>query len=158
MTVLSQPVAVALRIGATLDHLGIDWYVGGSVASSLYGIPRATQDLDLVADIKLGQAQALVDTLGDDFYADVDLVLEAIRRRASFNVLDMQTATKIDIFVPRRDPRARITMLRRQRHRARADEGATLPVASPEDVVLASSTGTATVGTSPRDSGWMSSG
>ncbi len=137
MTVLAQPVAVALRIGATLDHLGIDWYVGGSVASSLYGIPRATQDLDLVAEIRLGQAQALADALGDDFYADVDLIIEAIRRRASFNILDMQTATKVDIFVPRRDPRARITMLRRQRHAARAEGSATLPVASPEDVILA---------------------
>lgn len=136
MTVLSQPVAVALRIGAALDSLGIDWYVGGSVASSLHGIPRATQDVDLVADIRFDQAQALVHALGEDFYADVDLVIEAIRRRSSFNILDMQTATKVDIFVPRREPRARITMQRRQHHETRSDGSASLPIASPEDVIL----------------------
>lgn len=54
MNDLTEPLAIAVRVGATLDALGIDWLVGGSVASSIHGIPRATQDIDIVADLSPG--------------------------------------------------------------------------------------------------------
>lgn len=47
---LSEPVLVVAEIAHVFDALGIRYVVGGSVASSLYGIPRATQDFDLIAD------------------------------------------------------------------------------------------------------------
>lgn len=34
------------------NKLGVAYYIGGSVASSVYGTARATLDVDLVADIK----------------------------------------------------------------------------------------------------------
>ncbi len=46
---LSEPILVVATIARIFDALGIRYLVGGSVASSLYGIPRATQDVDLVA-------------------------------------------------------------------------------------------------------------
>ena len=36
----------------TLEVLSIPYYISGSIASSLYGMARATMDVDLVADIK----------------------------------------------------------------------------------------------------------
>ena len=33
------------------DELSIPYYIGGSVASSVYGMARATMDIDIVADI-----------------------------------------------------------------------------------------------------------
>jgi hypothetical protein len=41
---LSEPVEVTLLVAEIFEHLGIPYLVGGSLASSLYGIPRATQD------------------------------------------------------------------------------------------------------------------
>jgi hypothetical protein len=38
-------------------------YVGGSVAGSVYGIPRATQDVDPVADIRIAHVDALTSAL-----------------------------------------------------------------------------------------------
>jgi hypothetical protein len=51
---LSEPVLVVAKLAGVFDALKIRYVVGGSVASSVYGIPRATQDVDLVADISSG--------------------------------------------------------------------------------------------------------
>ena len=46
---LSEPLQVVAQVVRALDQLDIPYVVGGSLASSIYGIPRATQDVDLVA-------------------------------------------------------------------------------------------------------------
>jgi len=55
---LSEPVVVVAKLASVFDGLKIRYVVGGSVASSIYGIPRATQDVDLVAEIKLPHVEA----------------------------------------------------------------------------------------------------
>ena len=45
---------------------GITYYIGGSVASSAYGIARATMDVDLVANIEISQVDDLVKSLKAD--------------------------------------------------------------------------------------------
>ena len=65
---LGEPILVVARIVATLDELVIPYVVGGSLASSVYGIPRATQDVDLVADLNLEQVDAFTASLVADFY------------------------------------------------------------------------------------------
>jgi hypothetical protein len=46
-----EPLQVALRVTQTLDDLGVPYLIGGSIASALYGEPRATMDADIVADL-----------------------------------------------------------------------------------------------------------
>ncbi len=41
-------VAAIAPVVAVFEQLGIEYYIGGSVGSSAYGIPRATFDVDLV--------------------------------------------------------------------------------------------------------------
>ncbi len=48
---LTEPVQITQRIVQEFEGLKIQYYVGGSLASSLHGIPRATQDVDIIADI-----------------------------------------------------------------------------------------------------------
>ncbi len=36
-----------------LNELSISYYIGGSIASSVFGLPRSTMDIDIVADIKI---------------------------------------------------------------------------------------------------------
>ena len=50
---LSEPLLVVARLARTFEDLAIRYAVGGSLASSLYGFPCATQDVDLVAEIEL---------------------------------------------------------------------------------------------------------
>jgi len=57
---LGEPIEVTQRIAQTFELLDIPYLVGGSLASSLHGIPRATQDVDIVADINPNQVVSLV--------------------------------------------------------------------------------------------------
>lgn len=96
---LSEPILVVAQIVNAFDTLGVEYVVGGSLASSVYGIPRATQDVDLVAKMNAAHAEPLARLLRSDFYVDVDMILDAVRRRASFNVIHLATMFKADVFV-----------------------------------------------------------
>ena len=82
-----------------LDRLGIAWYVGGSVASTVHGRFRATNDVDMIADLRAEHAEALRVALDADHYVDEDSIRDAVRRQSSFNLLHFGTGLKIDVFV-----------------------------------------------------------
>jgi len=50
--VIADPIQLAQKIVSILLPLNIPYVVGGSVASSLLGENRSTQDLDLVIDLE----------------------------------------------------------------------------------------------------------
>ncbi|HEX6276939.1 MAG TPA: hypothetical protein VFZ53_28055, partial [Polyangiaceae bacterium] len=99
MSLDAEPVEVTLRVVGELERLGIEYLVGGSLASSVHGRPRATQDVDIVARIAGAQVDALVAALSNDFYVDADMIRDAIRRRGSFNVVHLESMLKVDVFV-----------------------------------------------------------
>ena len=94
-------LAAITPIVEALEELGIPYHIGGSVASSLYGLPRLTIDADLVADIRMEHVRPLVRQLETDYYIDEDMIRDAIRRQSSFNVIHQDTILKVDIFIPK---------------------------------------------------------
>lgn len=126
---------VALRVIRILEDLGAPAWIGGSLASSMFGIPRATQDADIVADLRDEMVQPLVEGLGDDFYADSQRIADGVERRSSFNVIYLPTMFKVDIFVLGRDPRS-LKELERRRSVEIGEARVRIPVTSPEDVVI----------------------
>ncbi|MGI9060222.1 MAG: hypothetical protein ACR2H5_16780 [Ktedonobacteraceae bacterium] len=48
------------------DQLGIAYYIGDSVSSSLHGMARQSQDVDVIADIRPDQVRSLVQALQSD--------------------------------------------------------------------------------------------
>lgn len=133
---LSEVVEVTLEVAAILDRLGAPWLVGGSLASSLHGVPRSTQDVDFVADLRPEHVEPLVAEAGEDFYADAAMIRDAIVRRGSFNLLHYGANFKIDVFVAAHEPLARSEMSRRERVRVREEPPGELWVASAEDIIL----------------------
>lgn len=133
---LADPIAVTLFIAAHLDRLGIRYCVGGSLASSLHGVPRATQDVDLVAELGAEHVSPLVDALRDTFYVDADMIHEALARCTCFNVIHLDTMFKVDVFVREDGAWAREEMKRRQTKQVTATPAQSLVVASAEDIVL----------------------
>lgn len=124
-----------VSIGVALDTLGVTWAIGGSVASSVHGEPRATNDVDVVAALDEQQARELTRLLGSDFYADPEMAAEAVSKRGSFNVIDQRSFIKVDVFVPKRGPLGD-GQLRRAIRVELVAAAAPLPVLAPEDVVL----------------------
>ena len=134
---LSEPVIIVARLARVFDTLGIRYLVGGSFASSLYGIPRATQDVDLVADVQLVHVEALMGALMTDFYIDAEMIREAVRRRASFNVIHLATMFKADVFVLKSDSWSRGEMGRARTETLDVPDGpVAVRFASPEDTLL----------------------
>jgi len=128
-------IAITLRLASVCEQLGIRYLVGGSLASSLHGFPRATQDVDLVLEIGQDDVAAFVNSLRDDFYLDEEAIRDAIDRRTSFNLIDLQSYFKADVFVARDDEPARLQMARSHRYSLGDEPGHELVVASPEDVI-----------------------
>lgn len=93
-----DPTIAFERLIAVLRQLGIRFAVAGSLASGIHSMPRATGDVDIIAELTLAQVDAFCDALRQGFYADADMIKEALRRRASFNVLHYESAYKFDIF------------------------------------------------------------
>lgn len=134
---LPDPVAVAGMIGRQLEKLGVPYVVGGSFASSLHGEPRSTNDVDIVADLDEPTVRLFVHSLGEDFYADASVATEAVRAAGSFNIVHIESAVKVDIFVAGSDPLDRERLRRRRRIVVGAiGNQATLYVDTAEDVVL----------------------
>lgn len=134
---LSEPVLVVAELARVFDALGIRYVVGGSVASSLYGIPRATQDVDLVADVRLSHVEALTTALGGRFYVDAEMIRDAIKTRSSFNVVHLATMFKADVFIMQGDLWSREEMTRARPEEVDVPDGKVIiRFASPEDTLL----------------------
>jgi len=124
---------VALDVGRQLDALGITWLVGGSVASSILGEPRATADVDLIADLRGRHVGPLFAALIDTYYIDEDAAKAAVQTRGAFNVIQLASMTKVDIYCSADEPLAREELARRIFIEV---EGQRLPCATAEDIIL----------------------
>ncbi|HEV3049709.1 MAG TPA: hypothetical protein VGX50_05335 [Longimicrobium sp.] len=120
----------------TFDSLGVEYVIGGSIASSIYGIPRATQDVDVIADLREEHIPAFVAALRDDFYLDEPAVRDAVRRRSTFNVIHLHTMFKVDVFVAKDDAATTQELARGQPYVPPEIPDARIALASPEDVVV----------------------
>jgi len=136
LTALDEILEITLYVTQTLERLGVPYLVGGSLASSLHGTPRATQDVDLVAELRLQHVPALVAALEETFYVDHEMIRDAIRRRSSFNVIHLETMFKVDVFILKDDPASRQEMERRQVYRVLDNPPRDLVIASAEDIIL----------------------
>jgi hypothetical protein len=134
---LAEPIAVTMVVTDALEALGVKYAIGGSLASAVHGVVRATMDADLVADLRMEHAEPLAQALGDAFYADVEMMRDAIRRHASFNLIHLNTTFKVDVFVAK--PRAfdHSQLARRQLHLLSEDPQVHAYVTSAEDIILA---------------------
>lgn len=133
---LSEPVAVTMLVIEALETLGVPYLIGGSLASAVHGLVRATMDADLVADLRLDYAEPLARILGDTFYMDVEAIRDAIRCRSSFNVIHLETMFKVDIFVSKQRSFDQAQFERRTGQVVATDPERTVYVASAEDTIL----------------------
>ena len=118
-----------------LERLQIPYMLVGSMASSVYGEPRLTQDIDIVIAPSMPQLDALCDAFpSSDFYVSRESARQALRSRSQFNILDPSSANKIDFMIAKSDAWAAEQLARRERMRLLPDlEGF---AARPEDVIL----------------------
>jgi hypothetical protein len=111
---LPDAIEIALTVTRALTELGIPYLIGGSMASIVHGIPRLTQDIDLVADLREEHVKPLAAKFGADFYLDEQTIYRAIRARRSFNLIFLEKMFKVDVFIPQEDAWSKEEMQRRE--------------------------------------------
>ncbi len=83
---------------SALEVAGVRYAVGGSWASTAFGEPRFTNDVDVLADFTEESLDRFLSSLPKTFYADPEEALNAVRLGRSFNVIYMPMAFKFDFF------------------------------------------------------------
>ena len=129
--------ALAELLGA-LAELKIPYFIGGSVASGNFGLPRQTNDVDVIADVTPQTASSLCQKNSTTFYADAIDAAAAVRNGRAFNVIHLQSAYKFDIFPVADNPYARTELSRAREIQSSIPglEQLRFPVCSAEDTVL----------------------
>jgi hypothetical protein len=102
----------------------------------VYGIARSTLDADLVADLQYGQITPFVARLGDAYYLDERAIIDAVQRRASFNLIHLDTMIKVDVFILKTHAFDQAAFQRTRQAALDKTDPRVFPLDSPEDVVL----------------------
>ena len=132
----TEPLQVLRRVIASLEALGIRYMLAGSFASSLHGLPRFTQDADLIVDLYPSRLDAFAQVFASDFYVDRGLIWQALERRTSFNIIHLESSFKVDFFVLGGSNFSREEFSRRALRQIDPQSGFEAYVQAPEDAVL----------------------
>lgn len=105
---------VVVHVIAILDDIGLEYMIAGSFASNYHGVPRMTQDADIVVDARGPTILALVERLAPDFYVSEDAARQAVRTRGMFNAIHLDTGFKVDVILKKSRPFSDAELARRQ--------------------------------------------
>ena len=130
-------IAAIKPVVKAFEKLGVLYYIGGSVASSAYGIARATMDVDMVSNLKPDHVHSLVEMLESSYYIDEEIILDAIRRHSTFNLIHLETMLKVDIFIMKDSPYHKESLKRRKKDVLDEEQGKLeFYLVSPEDIII----------------------
>lgn len=134
---ISAEIIAAIRpVTIAFEQLGVPYLIGGSVASSIYGVARSTLDADLMADLKPEQVSTFIALLEADYYISEPAVRDALARHSSFNLIHYDTMVKVDVFIPKGQPFDQSSLKRKQPTQIDKSDTQFFQVASPEDIIL----------------------
>jgi hypothetical protein len=132
----SKGLTVLENFVNTLEQFGIAYAIGGSMASSIYGNVRFTQDADITVEPFDNLAEKLIDSLKNEYYVSEQAVHQALRQKGSFNAIHIESAFKIDIFIQKDTAFEKQLVARRKLLKLSDMLDKSFSVVSPEDIIL----------------------
>ncbi len=124
-----------LSLSAIFEGLQISYYIQGTVANSLYGMQRATFDVDFVVDLHLEHIDILREKLKPFYAIDTQMMRDAIYLRTYFEIVHITSLIKINVLLSQELDFERQIYNRIQHHRL-LESSPPVCVASPEDIIL----------------------
>ena len=121
------------KVTEVLDKNEVPYMLSGSVAMSLYIVPRATRDFDFIVHLQRKDIDRFVESFKEGYYCDKESIEDAVERRSMFNIIDHASGFKADFVVLKDEP------FRQQEFNRRVPMefyGKTIYVVSPEDLIL----------------------
>ncbi|MCC7340223.1 MAG: hypothetical protein IT170_03980 [Bryobacterales bacterium] len=134
MTSISQAFT---PLRAALESSGVRFAVGGSWASTAFGEPRFTNDVDILADFTAENLGTFLGCLPEAYYADADEAFDAVRTGRPFNVIYMPLAFKFDFFTANAFPLGAQELDRAVFLGETGLSESPTPFVTPEDILLA---------------------
>lgn len=116
-----------------LTFLGVPFMISGSLASNFYGVPRATQDADLVLDLSQLPVEGFTERLADRFDVDPQLGFETVTGSRRLIARARDSGFQVELFDVTDDPHDRERFRRR---RVVEVLGRRLEVPTAEDVII----------------------
>jgi hypothetical protein len=132
-----EPIGVVILVTTVFEELNIPYLIGGSLASTIYGMVRTTQDADIIADMKPVHVQPFITALQAEFYLDDEMIADSVLNNSSFNIIHRQTMFKVDVFIPQESAFQISQRFRAQKHIIINQPKISAYFASPEDTILA---------------------
>lgn len=120
-----------------LESLGIEYAIGGSFASSVYGQARTTIDIDISIVLPFNGVQLLVEAVKKlQYHTSVDEILDALIHKMPVNIIDPSSSYKADIFLVEPTPLEASILARKRREVIDLLTNKQAWLYSPEDVIL----------------------
>ena len=88
-----------VRLIVFFERYEIPYMLSGSVAMSIYTIPRHTKDFDFIVHLQQADATGLSNYFKDGYYCNEESIAEAIRNKGMFNIIDYASGYKADFIV-----------------------------------------------------------
>jgi hypothetical protein len=123
-----------LDVARRLEQVHIKWMLVGSWASSAWGRPRFTHDVDMLIGLRAEDIGPLVAAVQDDYYVSEEMLADALVYRTPANLIHLTAAEKVDLWAVGDDEYAAASLARRRRETM---WGACVWISAPEDVILA---------------------
>ncbi len=130
---MNEELEILLTVCARLQDGGIPYMITGSTALNFYAAPRMTRDIDIVIEIQTQDADRMLQLFPAPFYADRQMIEEAVYQEGMFNLIHTEFAFKIDFIIRKKQPYRIIEFSRRRKIRV---NGAEIWIVSPEDLIL----------------------
>lgn len=92
--------ALICEVAQVLEELHAEWYLGGSLASSLHGMQQLAQDVDFVIYLDPQQLPTLLSHLKGQYLFNEDLLQGVVPQRSSFSLIHLASLMKVDIVLP----------------------------------------------------------
>ncbi len=116
-----------------LQRQNIPYMLSGSVALSIYTLPRATRDFNFIVNLQPTDAESFLLTFREGYYCEADAIKEAIASQGMFNIIDHASGFKADFVILKNEPFRQTEFERR----IKIDfEGTDIFIVSPEDLLL----------------------
>jgi hypothetical protein len=96
---LSMISSLLEEVCLALNKANISYMVSGSMAMTLYTIPRMTRDIDIIIELNKEDIDMFYDIFAGHAYIDKLTVEEEVKRRGMFNVIDHRTGYKVDFML-----------------------------------------------------------
>ncbi len=124
---------IVADVSNRLEKSEIPFMLTGSMAMNFYATPRMTRDIDIVLALAPTDVTEFVSTFSPDYVVSLEVVREAIRHQAMFNLIHSESVIKVDFVVRKNSTFRRMEFERRRQVKI---NGFKTWIVSLEDLIL----------------------